>query len=574
MEAKLFLLIGVMVGRAFAVPELDTVEIGTAGNQSTTNSATFEDDFTGVQVLVRTKELHDTCVFRTPDGLTTEELHCNPPTLDCAAEHTFSERPAYWHYRAVFPSEFPERSCMIEVAQVILMDNGTWTVEITDSTGSLLEVTFTLNILGNSITGGDSPADEVDPGKQANMVAITRTPITNCNFESPDGLMLEVIPGDVSIHDKPAEDTRRPDEWKYSWFGYNSSDLNCGIRLMYVDPHDEGEWTVTTYKEDKPEMSHTFNLDVTDFMIVEEPLGTSNYSATEGEYASLIYKVSYPYDYCEFTTSDGKVLEPLKCNVQENIQSCIEEFGPVAGDVARMKAEWTYLYQAYNDTDLECGIQIPTVALADIGTWKVKIVSVVGEEKTAQVNVAVNGMELIEENYNAAVFVGEPLELIFRTDLIHDSCQFQTPQGPILNLTNGLPTQFPWGTIDDSRSPDWMYSWFGYNSSGRDCGMKIMAAEMADVGEWTVHIMKNTGTSIPHKFEVKEGTNTASSAGTTSNMGTGSTSNPGTGSTSNPGTGSTMDTTTNPSEVTTTSSADSIFRAFSATLVLVAALYV
>ena len=134
---------------------------------------------------------------------------------------------------------------------------------------------------------------------------------------------------------------------------------------MYVDPHDEGEWTVTTYKEDKPEMSHTFNLDVTgllvfcvvilkfwkiliikhpgkrkhntvwavklqrmvlhmsakylltsDFMIVEEPLGTSNYSATEGEYASLIYKVSYPYDYCEFTTSDGKVLEPLKCNVQ------------------------------------------------------------------------------------------------------------------------------------------------------------------------------------------------------------------------------------------------------------------
>jgi len=49
MEAKLFLLIGVMVGRAFAAPELDTVEIGTAGNQSTTNSATFEDDFTGVQ---------------------------------------------------------------------------------------------------------------------------------------------------------------------------------------------------------------------------------------------------------------------------------------------------------------------------------------------------------------------------------------------------------------------------------------------------------------------------------------------------------------------------------------------
>ena len=37
-------------------------------------------------------------------------------------------------------------------------------------------------------------------------------------------------------------------------------------------------------------------------------------------------------------------------------------------------------------------------------------------------------MELIVEDYNAVATAGQSLEMVFRTDLAYDDCQFVTPQ--------------------------------------------------------------------------------------------------------------------------------------------------
>jgi len=561
------LLFGALSCHAQDAPQLDSIAIGVSGNRTEDiYEADFEDEATGIQIIVTTVESHSTCHFTTPDGLITEEIHCDINNLQaCTETYTFPERPAGWSYKVIIDGDI-DRTCGIEFSEIALADSGEWNIVLANDNGAPLTINFNLNILGNSITGVSEPSGQIVPAGEAGMIAIARTPITTCRFEH-DGLSLDLTPGSPEVMNKPAGDTVRPDDWKYSWLGWNSSELNCGIMLQYVHQADEGEWKVTTYKEGKPEMTQVFNLDVTDFAVVEEPLSTSNTTITEGESASMIYRMSYPYHHCTFTTSDGKVLEPLRCDKEGDLNDCVKKHSPSADDAARVKAGWTYQYQAYDDTDLECGIQINMVAQADVGTWSVEIESLTGEITTAEFEInELKGMELIVEDYNAVATAGQSLEMVFRTDLAYDDCQFVTPQGFSLNLTNGLPTQFPW-LFDDSRTDDWMYSWFGYNSSSRDCGIKIQAAEMADVGVWTVNIMRNTGSSISHTFEVKEGSSSAAPTGGSSAAPTGGSSAAPTGGSSAAPTGgssaaptggsSTAPSTSAPPEVTTSSSATS-----------------